>query len=207
MSAPELDTAAAAAQDVAVDESPISPARANPELEKRLAARPDAQDLKNRHILLDTNAAPCVPVPLPEARCLTIVRAMVGRCSQSSSSSSARRSPTASRRGSSTGRSARSSSSVLISLFLAPRQRGWQTPGNILPDSTAAPALQAHQRELEKHMRRDSLEKQLQTRPKPADLVREGILEGGLMSRSLAGLTAAAEEDPTKQWIECRWKL
>jgi hypothetical protein len=53
--------------------------------------------------------------------------------------------------------------------------------GNILPDSTAAPALQAHQRELEKHMRRDSLEKQLQTRPKPADLVREGILEGRLM--------------------------
>jgi hypothetical protein len=52
--------------------------------------------------------------------------------------------------------------------------------GNILPDSTAAPALQAHQRELEKHMRRDSLEKQLQTRPKPADLVREGILEGRL---------------------------
>jgi hypothetical protein len=51
-------------------------------------------------------------------------------------------------------------------------------PGNILPESTAAPALQAHQRELEKHMRRDSLEKQLQTRPKAADLVREGILEG-----------------------------
>ncbi len=48
-------------------------------------------------------------------------------------------------------------------------------------------------------MRRDSLEKQLQTRPKPADLVREGILEGGLIPRSLAGLTAAAEEDPTKQ--------
>ncbi len=114
MSAPELDTAAAAAQDVAVDESPISPARANPELEKRLAARPDAQDLKNRHILLDTNAAPCVPVSLPEAHCLTIVRAMVGRCSRSSSSLSARRSPTASRRGSSTGRSARSSSSVSI---------------------------------------------------------------------------------------------
>jgi hypothetical protein len=32
-------------------------------------------------------------------------------------------------------------------------------------------------------MRRDSLDKQLQTRPKPADLVREGILEGGLMSK------------------------
>ena len=53
-----------------------------------------------------------------------------------------------------------------------------------MPDSNAAPALQAHQRELEKHMRRDSLEKQLQNRPKPEDLVREGILE--------------ADEDPTK---------
>jgi hypothetical protein len=31
-------------------------------------------------------------------------------------------------------------------------------------------------------MRRDSLEKQLQTRPKPADLVREGILEGQLIA-------------------------
>jgi hypothetical protein len=45
-----------------VDETPISPARAAPErrdsLEKRLAQRPDAQDLKNRHILLDTTAAP-----------------------------------------------------------------------------------------------------------------------------------------------------
>jgi len=50
--------------------------------------------------------------------------------------------------------------------------------GNILPDSTAAPALQSNQRELEKHMRRDSLEKQLQNRPKPEDLVKEGILEG-----------------------------
>jgi len=50
--------------------------------------------------------------------------------------------------------------------------------GNILPDSTAAPALQSNQRELEKHMRRDSLEKQLQNRPKPEELVKEGILEG-----------------------------
>jgi RPEL repeat protein len=49
--------------------------------------------------------------------------------------------------------------------------------GNILPDTNAAPALQAHQKELEKHMRRDSLENKLQKRPKPEDLVREGILE------------------------------
>jgi hypothetical protein len=110
MSAPVLDTTAA--RDAVVDESPISPARANPELEKRLATRPDAQDLKNRHILLDTTAAPCVSAPLCAGHCLTMMRATPGRCSRSSSSSSARRSPTASRGGSSTGRSARSSSSV-----------------------------------------------------------------------------------------------
>lgn len=49
--------------------------------------------------------------------------------------------------------------------------------GNILPDSTAAPALQGHQKDLEKHMRADSLEKQLQNRPKPDELIKEGILQ------------------------------
>lgn len=49
---------------------------------------------------------------------------------------------------------------------------------NILPESTAAPALQSHQRELANAMRRDSIEKHLQTRPAPSELVKEGILEG-----------------------------
>jgi hypothetical protein len=49
--------------------------------------------------------------------------------------------------------------------------------GNILPDSSAAPALQKSQKELEKHMRKDSLEKKLQERPKVDELIREGILE------------------------------
>ena len=49
--------------------------------------------------------------------------------------------------------------------------------GNILPDSNAAPALQGQQRSLERHMRSDSLEQKLQQRPKPEDLVKEGILE------------------------------
>ena len=49
--------------------------------------------------------------------------------------------------------------------------------GNILPDSTAAPALQGNQRQLEKHMRKDSLEQKIQNRPKPDELVKEGILE------------------------------
>ena len=48
--------------------------------------------------------------------------------------------------------------------------------GNILPDSNAAPALQEKQRELEKHMRMDSLEQKLQSRPRPEELVKEGIL-------------------------------
>ena len=56
--------------------------------------------------------------------------------------------------------------------------------GNILPDSTAAPALQGQQKELEKHMRADSLEQKLQQRPKVDELVKEGIL--------------SPEEDPTK---------
>ena len=51
------------------------------------------------------------------------------------------------------------------------------TEGNILPDSTAAPGIQGQQKELEKHMRADSLEKQLQNRPKQEDLVKEGILK------------------------------
>jgi len=49
------DTAA-----VAVDSTPLSPSSPDTKssLEKQLSHRPEAQDLKNRHILLDTNAAP-----------------------------------------------------------------------------------------------------------------------------------------------------
>jgi len=50
-------------------------------------------------------------------------------------------------------------------------------PGNILPNSTAAPSLQEKQRELAKHMRADSLEQKIQQRPKPEELVKEGILD------------------------------
>jgi len=49
----------------AVDTTPISPSQSIPErrnsLEKHLQQRPEVQDLKNRHILLDTTAAPYVP--------------------------------------------------------------------------------------------------------------------------------------------------
>ncbi|KAF2102567.1 hypothetical protein NA57DRAFT_63466 [Rhizodiscina lignyota] len=48
----------------AVDESPISPVREGMQrrysLEKHLQHRPEAQDLKNRNILLDTSAAPAL---------------------------------------------------------------------------------------------------------------------------------------------------
>ncbi|KAF2427531.1 hypothetical protein EJ08DRAFT_651358 [Tothia fuscella] len=48
----------------AIDTTPISPTRGVPErrnsLEKHLQQRPDQQDLKNRHILLDTTAAPAL---------------------------------------------------------------------------------------------------------------------------------------------------
>jgi hypothetical protein len=49
--------------------------------------------------------------------------------------------------------------------------------GNILPESTAAPALLASQKSLDRHMRADSLEHKIQHRPKPDQLVKEGILE------------------------------
>ena len=41
-----------------VDETPLSPIERQESLEKHLQMRPDAQDLKNRNILRDTNAAP-----------------------------------------------------------------------------------------------------------------------------------------------------
>jgi len=41
-----------------VDETPISPIQRRDSLEKHLQHRPNAQDLKNRNILLNTNAAP-----------------------------------------------------------------------------------------------------------------------------------------------------
>jgi len=48
--------------------------------------------------------------------------------------------------------------------------------GNILPESSAAPGILAQQRELEKHMRADSLNDKISHRPKPEDLVKEGVL-------------------------------
>jgi hypothetical protein len=53
---------------VVVDETPISPVRSNERrnsLEKHLQHRPDPQDLKNRHILLDTTTAPYVMARFP----------------------------------------------------------------------------------------------------------------------------------------------
>ncbi|MCJ1481359.1 hypothetical protein MMC06_001516 [Schaereria dolodes] len=45
-------------QSRSVDETPISPVERRNSLEKHLQTRPDPKDLKDRHILLDTNAAP-----------------------------------------------------------------------------------------------------------------------------------------------------
>lgn len=42
----------------AVDETPISPVQRRDSLEKHLQRRPDPQELRDRHILLDTKAAP-----------------------------------------------------------------------------------------------------------------------------------------------------
>ncbi|GKT65037.1 RPEL repeat protein [Colletotrichum tofieldiae] len=48
---------------------------------------------------------------------------------------------------------------------------------NILPASNAAPSLIAHQKELEKHMRADSLNDKISHRPAPEDLIKEGVLK------------------------------
>ena len=45
---------------IGVDETPISPVQRRDSLEKHLQHRPEAQDLKNRNILLDTKTAPWV---------------------------------------------------------------------------------------------------------------------------------------------------
>jgi len=51
-------------RESAIDETPISPIRPGHvrqnSLEKHLQTRPDPQDLKDRHILLDTKAAPAL---------------------------------------------------------------------------------------------------------------------------------------------------
>ncbi|KAI1000186.1 hypothetical protein K3495_g8014 [Podosphaera aphanis] len=50
-----------------IDETPISPSRARQNsLEKHLQQRPNAQELKERHILLDIKAAPALQVAAHE---------------------------------------------------------------------------------------------------------------------------------------------
>lgn len=48
--------------------------------------------------------------------------------------------------------------------------------GNILPSTTTAPGLQAQARELERHMRVDSLEQKVRNRPGVEELIERGIL-------------------------------
>jgi hypothetical protein len=48
--------------------------------------------------------------------------------------------------------------------------------GNILPATSAAPALQAHAQELKRHMLADNLEHKIQNRPQPEELISQGIL-------------------------------
>ncbi|KAL8393198.1 hypothetical protein RB595_003120 [Gaeumannomyces hyphopodioides] len=48
---------------------------------------------------------------------------------------------------------------------------------NILPASTAAPALQAHQKELERHFKADTLNDKISHRPTPDELIKKGVLD------------------------------
>lgn len=70
----------------------------------------------------------------------------------------------------------------LVSAYANPTNKTWTDSDstrteNILPASNAAPSLIAHQKELEKHMRADSLNDKLSHRPDPEELVREGVLK------------------------------
>ena len=54
---------------VIVDETPIAPVRSldrRNSMEKHLQHRPEPQDLKNRHILLDTTTAPYASPLVPQ---------------------------------------------------------------------------------------------------------------------------------------------
>lgn len=49
---------------------------------------------------------------------------------------------------------------------------------NILPENSThvSPALVAHQKELDRHMKSDSLKGKLETRPPPEEVIKKGIL-------------------------------
>lgn len=172
---------------ITVDETPISPVRQSTErrnsLEKHLQHRPEAQDLKNRHILLDTNTAPYVKTSLFVS--IPYFAPILMFCVRSALQAKAlelerqRASDNLKK-----GLAHRPEREELVERKFPMISKGVNGAkltlcyvGNILPDSTAAPALQGHQKELERHMRADSLEKHLQARPPPEQLVKQGILE------------------------------
>jgi hypothetical protein len=69
---------------------------------------------------------------------------------------------------------------------------------NILPASTAAPGLQAHQKDLEKHMRADSLNEKIAHRPSPEALLKDGVLHDDPRSPE-DKYTEAIEEEYAKR--------
>lgn len=75
-------------------------------------------------------------------------------------------------------------------------------PGNILPDSTAAPAIIGHQKELEKHMRADSLNEKIAHRPTPAELIKEGVLKEDPTSPDENELTQKEKDKLYEERIE-----
>lgn len=52
------DDSAVLVDDASIQLSPAEKLERRDSLEKRLKLRPDAQDLKDRHVLLDTSVAP-----------------------------------------------------------------------------------------------------------------------------------------------------
>ncbi|KAI9745035.1 MAG: hypothetical protein M1818_001313 [Claussenomyces sp. TS43310] len=154
----------------AIDETSIAPSRPGhvrqDSLEKHLQTRPDAQELKDKHILLNTTAAPSL-----QAAAHDLERQKATDSLKKGLERRPHREDLIER-----ASSLPAASTVLLLQNVGRRIANKMPLGNILPDSNAAPGIVGHQKELEKHMRADSLNEKIAHRPSPAELVKEGVL-------------------------------
>ncbi|KAJ2906393.1 hypothetical protein MKZ38_001753 [Zalerion maritima] len=137
--------------DDIVDEAPISPVKntgRRKSLEKYLQDRPKKSDLIEKNILPASNAAPAIQAQQKELEKHMLADKLDHALQK------------------------RPEKDELVESTHANQT----IPQNILPAGHAAPALQAHQKELEKHMRADKLDHALANRKSPDELVKAGVL-------------------------------
>ena len=99
--------------EVLVDETPLSPIERQESLEKHLQMRPDAQDLKNRNILHDTNAAPYAITSSFNLQAQVLIITCLELSKQRDPSWNVNKQPTTSRKDSRNAQRRMSSSSVI----------------------------------------------------------------------------------------------